>query len=420
MGLVGLEDFLEVSAQRHRASTSTSARRGSARRRAPRVPTVDWKASFPDTDGAGDDDAAGYEVRTGTTTDPVLIDFDGTPLIGVSADRVLLQISDFVHVSGSFAFRLGPVLQVDVATGLNVITAVTVPLLATITNVTDTDDGSFGRSTDFSDALEPAGQHDPGRGVRRRASSSATPPASPTGASRTTTTGSSPRTSSPTPAVGFFLGEPDARPHADEPGPVHRPAARPAQPDPAQDLLAQGRRGRHRRCSASRASSSRATASRVEVNLGTRFPAASPTLPAPAVDYAEVVPRLDRRRRRRGHRARRLRIKTGTTTDARRPHRSRASSSAAAPRTSTSSSASSSTSTARSTSSSARFTTCSSPTRSFRSPSCSTQLDLPEELTERASAPPRRISRSSPSAARTSRPSSASTARTGSTRTATG
>ena len=56
-------------------------------------------ASFPDTDGTARD-AAGYEVRTGTTTDPVLLDFEGTPLIGVSADKVLLQISDAVLVTG--------------------------------------------------------------------------------------------------------------------------------------------------------------------------------------------------------------------------------------------------------------------------------------------------------------------------------
>src|SRR4030095_16223977 len=94
-----------------------------------RVPTVDWKASFPDTNG--------YEVRTGTTTEPVLLDFDGTPLIGVSADKLLLQISHFVHISGAFSFRLGPVLQVDIATGLTPLTAASVPLLASITNVTD-------------------------------------------------------------------------------------------------------------------------------------------------------------------------------------------------------------------------------------------------------------------------------------------
>ena len=73
-------------------------------------------ASFPDTDGRSD--AAGYEVRTGTTTDPVLLDFEGTPLIGVSADKVLLQISDAVLVTGAFSVRIGPVRLVDVATGL--------------------------------------------------------------------------------------------------------------------------------------------------------------------------------------------------------------------------------------------------------------------------------------------------------------
>ncbi len=46
------------------------------------------------------------------------IDYDGDPLIGASVERLLLQISEFVHVSGSFAFRMGPVENVDVATGL--------------------------------------------------------------------------------------------------------------------------------------------------------------------------------------------------------------------------------------------------------------------------------------------------------------
>ena len=57
-------------------------------------------------------------MRTGTTTDPVLLDLEGTPLVGVSADKVLLQISDAVLVTGSFSIRVGPVRLVDVATGL--------------------------------------------------------------------------------------------------------------------------------------------------------------------------------------------------------------------------------------------------------------------------------------------------------------
>ncbi len=57
-------------------------------------------------------------MRTGTTTEPVLLAFEGTPLIGVSADKVLLQISDAVLVTGSFSIRIGPVRMVDVATGL--------------------------------------------------------------------------------------------------------------------------------------------------------------------------------------------------------------------------------------------------------------------------------------------------------------
>ena len=87
-------------------------------------PAVDWVASFPDTDGAATGDADGYEVRTGTTTAPVVSAFEGTPLIGVSADKVLLQISDAVLVTGSFSIRIGPVRLVDVATGLRVVDSV--------------------------------------------------------------------------------------------------------------------------------------------------------------------------------------------------------------------------------------------------------------------------------------------------------
>ena len=40
------------------------------------------------------------------------------PLIGASADKVLLRIADFVYVSGGFSFNKGPVHEVDVLTHL--------------------------------------------------------------------------------------------------------------------------------------------------------------------------------------------------------------------------------------------------------------------------------------------------------------
>ncbi|MFC1516467.1 Ig-like domain-containing protein, partial [Thermodesulfobacteriota bacterium] len=71
-----------------------------------------------DTDGDGKIDPAGFEVRTGTATDPIYIDLDGNQRIAASADRVLLQLSEFVHVVGSFSFEKGPKVLANVATGL--------------------------------------------------------------------------------------------------------------------------------------------------------------------------------------------------------------------------------------------------------------------------------------------------------------
>src|SRR5438309_1165724 len=76
-------------------------------------PVIDWQRSFPGGDPAdvnANSDLDGFLVRTGTTTTPVVLDLAGTPLVGFSADRFLLGISDFVHVSGSLSVRLGPVL----------------------------------------------------------------------------------------------------------------------------------------------------------------------------------------------------------------------------------------------------------------------------------------------------------------------
>ena len=283
---------------------------------------------------------------------PVLLDFEGTPLIGVSADKVLLQISDFIHVTGSFAFRLGPV-----APGRRRhrperdCTAASVPLLATITNVTDTDDGTFGRSTDFRTlwnlpvntiqvgasgvsvfvgyasglsgwSLEDRRRRDPVRGRAPRLARSAS--------------------SSENLTLGLMLMNPV---------PFIDPLLVPLNADPAEALLAQGRRGRHRPARASRASSSRATASRVEVNLGTRFPTPRRRLPRRRSTTLKSFPDSTGPTATPTPTPTATTIQTGTTTDRRPPRRSRASSSAAGPRTSTSSSASSSTSTARSTSS---------------------------------------------------------------------
>ena len=76
---------------------------------------IDWEASFPDTNGDADDPPAGLAVPTGTTTDPIYIDF-ADPVVGVSAGRVTLAISQFVFIQGGFSFRKGERHLVNVRT----------------------------------------------------------------------------------------------------------------------------------------------------------------------------------------------------------------------------------------------------------------------------------------------------------------
>ena len=72
--------------------------------------TIDFPVSFP-TNG-------GYQVQTGTTTAPVLLDFHTGELIRASVANATLKISNFVHVTGSMAFEKGPVHTVSVTGGL--------------------------------------------------------------------------------------------------------------------------------------------------------------------------------------------------------------------------------------------------------------------------------------------------------------
>ena len=57
-------------------------------------------------------------MQTGDPANPVVLDYRGTPLVGISAEHVVLDIGEFVHVSGAFSFRMGEVETVDVNTGL--------------------------------------------------------------------------------------------------------------------------------------------------------------------------------------------------------------------------------------------------------------------------------------------------------------
>ncbi len=72
--------------------------------------------SFP-VDPNGPGDRVGYEVETGDPDNPVLIDFRGTPLVGIAAAHVVLEIGDNVFVSGAFSFRMGEVETVTVEQG---------------------------------------------------------------------------------------------------------------------------------------------------------------------------------------------------------------------------------------------------------------------------------------------------------------
>ena len=80
---------------------------------------IDWEASFPDPNDDETDPPAGLAVPTGTTTEPVYIDF-ADPVTGISAGRVTLAISNFVFIQGGFAFRKGERHLLNVRTsGLN-------------------------------------------------------------------------------------------------------------------------------------------------------------------------------------------------------------------------------------------------------------------------------------------------------------
>jgi hypothetical protein len=57
---------------------------------------IDFALSFPDADP----DKVGYEVATGTTTDPVLLDFRGQEIITASIARATIQVSEWPASAG--------------------------------------------------------------------------------------------------------------------------------------------------------------------------------------------------------------------------------------------------------------------------------------------------------------------------------
>ena len=137
-GLVGFEDILtltsrgiviEINQGTKLALTAPSA-------------TIDWALSFPGG-------TPGLPVPTGDPENPVVLDFRGTPLVGVAAEHVILAIGDNVHISGAVSFRFGEIETVDVNTGLQ---DPTLPP-ASLSGLPVAADGSgstLGRSDDYS------------------------------------------------------------------------------------------------------------------------------------------------------------------------------------------------------------------------------------------------------------------------------
>ena len=116
-------------------------------------PVIDFTQSFPDDSWDGvdaGDEPDGYRVQTNTAnTNPVVLLFT-QPVVGASADRVLLRVSDFVYVSGSFSFNKGPVREVDVRTNLNQAQATGVLGALMTTAGSATDPGTLGATPDGS------------------------------------------------------------------------------------------------------------------------------------------------------------------------------------------------------------------------------------------------------------------------------
>ena len=82
---------------------------------------IDFAASFAedgeDTNGNGQIDT-GFEIFTNASkTESVVLDYDGNQRIGVALDNVTIDIADFIHLEGSFAFEKGPTHTVTIGTG---------------------------------------------------------------------------------------------------------------------------------------------------------------------------------------------------------------------------------------------------------------------------------------------------------------
>ncbi|MFN9287224.1 MAG: hypothetical protein ACK6EB_04080, partial [Planctomyces sp.] len=76
--------------------------------------TIDFERSFPADPGGN----SGYVVETGTTSDPITLDFTQERILA-SVSNVTIQVAEFVYISGSIAFEKGAVRTVKVAPGLS-------------------------------------------------------------------------------------------------------------------------------------------------------------------------------------------------------------------------------------------------------------------------------------------------------------
>ncbi|WP_157100266.1 hypothetical protein [Rhodoplanes sp. Z2-YC6860] len=77
--------------------------------------TIDFPASFQAKTNPVT--PAGYPVATGTTTQPIYLDFVGEKILA-RVEWVELTISQFVHIAGSFSFEKGAIQTVNVTGGL--------------------------------------------------------------------------------------------------------------------------------------------------------------------------------------------------------------------------------------------------------------------------------------------------------------
>ncbi|MDA1274964.1 MAG: calcium-binding protein [Verrucomicrobia bacterium] len=115
-------------------------------------PVIDFQTTFEETEGTGD---GAFEVATGDPDNPVLIDFDGTRRIGVEIGQARIDILDFIHLSGSFAFELGPTHIVQVATGIPAdLGAIADPVVDSVNDVAEVAGLTIGPDFSYIQGLE--------------------------------------------------------------------------------------------------------------------------------------------------------------------------------------------------------------------------------------------------------------------------